>query len=354
MFTPPFCPYRSCPQNSLTSPTFFSRHGSYRAACRPHPVPRFRCRRCRRTFSRQTFRSDFRDHRPDLNARLFSLLASGVGLRQSARLLGLSRRCTELKFRKLARHLRRLNLNLHRPLPGTPRFHFDEFETFEGQRNTRPLTVPMLIESESRFIVWAESAPIEPRGKMTPRRRRAIARAEKRQGLRRNLSERAIRRTLSRGAALVSAAPQVRLETDEKSNYPRLARQAFGAGRLTHGQVSSKLVRDTFNPLFPINHEEALARDLMGRLRRESWLASKARRYLDLALQVHMAFRNLVRKRFNRDEDARSPAQRLGFLPRRLRPEEVLSWRQVWGRRSVHPLSRKGTCIEGWRSCRAA
>jgi hypothetical protein len=31
---------------------------------------------------------DYRDHRPDLNPKLFELLASGVGLRQSSRLLG--------------------------------------------------------------------------------------------------------------------------------------------------------------------------------------------------------------------------------------------------------------------------
>ena len=79
------------------------RKGSYRAKCRPHPIPRFECRACGRTFSRQTFRMDYRDHRPDLNARLLQLLASGIGLRQSSRNLGLSLRCTELKFRKLAR-----------------------------------------------------------------------------------------------------------------------------------------------------------------------------------------------------------------------------------------------------------
>jgi hypothetical protein len=44
---------------------------------------------------------DYRDHRPDLNPKLFELLASGVGLRQSSRVLGLSRRCLELKHRKI-------------------------------------------------------------------------------------------------------------------------------------------------------------------------------------------------------------------------------------------------------------
>jgi hypothetical protein len=63
---------------------------------------------------------DYRDHRPDLNARLFRSIASGLGLRQSSRNLHLSLRCTELKFRKIARHLRRLNLNLRSELRGMP------------------------------------------------------------------------------------------------------------------------------------------------------------------------------------------------------------------------------------------
>jgi hypothetical protein len=81
-----------------------------------------------------------------------------------------------------------------------------------------------------------------------------------------------------------------------------------------------------------------MARDLMGRLRRESWLVSKKRRYLDLALQVFMAYRNYVRRRFNRDRE--SPAQLLGLVPRRMRLEELLSWRQDWGGSSIHPLAR--------------
>jgi hypothetical protein len=144
----------------------------------------------------------------------------------------------------------------------------------------------------------------------------------------------------------VDPARRVRLESDEKSSYPRLAREAFSRRRLVHRRTNSKVVRNTSNPLFPINHEEALARDLVGRLRRDSWLVSKKRRYLDLALQLHTAFRNLVRRRFNHDQE--SPAQLLGFAPRRLSVEELLSWRQEWGRRSVHPLSRSGASVGSW------
>ena len=136
---------------------------------------------------------------------------------------------------------------------------------------------------------------------------------------------------------LVSSRKAVLFETDQKTSYVGLAKEVFGSDRLVHRRTSSRLPRTVANPFFPINHTEALARDLMGRLRRESWLVSKARRYLDLGLQIFMAYRNLVRRRFNYDE--RSPAEMLGFAPRRLTETEILGWRQDGGRRaSIRPL----------------
>jgi len=164
---------------------------------------------------------------------------------------------------------------------------------------------------------------------MTEARRRAIAEDERRFGKRPNRSSAAVLKAFRRGAALVRDLAEVVLQTDEKSTYPGLAERVFGKERLRHERTNSKLARGTWNPLFPINHTEAMARDLMGRLRRDSWLASKQSEFLDLALQVHMAYRNYVRRRFNRDDE--SPAQLLGFVPRRLRPTELLSWRQDWG-----------------------
>lgn len=338
MFAPPCCPYRLCKFHLAPEPEFCVPHGSYEAKCRAHPIPRFRCLACRRTFSRQTFRADYRDHKPHLNGALFQLLASGVGIRQSARQLQLSPRCAELKFRKLARHMRRLNINVQRPLEGDVSFQFDEFESFETHRNARPLSIPFLIEKDSRFIPWAESATIRPRGKMTKKRLRTIERVEARYGVRRDTSRRGIQRTFARGLQLVGESAKLTLFTDEKSTYPGLAREAFGESALTHRTTNSKLARMTWNPLFPINHEEARVRDILGRVRRQSWLVSKKRRYLDLGLQMHMTHRNLVRTRFNRDRE--TPAELLGLVRRGLKVGEVLSWRQDWGRRSIHPLER--------------
>ena len=139
MFTPPFCPHPDCSQHTDPKPRFFRPHGSYRAKCRPWRIPRYACRTCRRTFSRQTFRMDYRDHRPDTSTPGSSRCSPRAsGCARPSRTLGLSLRCTELKFRKIARHLRRLNLSLRDQLEDVARFHFDELESYEGQRNAPP------------------------------------------------------------------------------------------------------------------------------------------------------------------------------------------------------------------------
>jgi len=141
---------------------------------------------------------------------------------------------------------------------------------------------------------------------------------------------------------------RIGIETDKKRSYPALIKEAFpGQREIAHGQTSSTRTRDVSNPLFAINQTEAIARDLMGRLRRQSWLASKKRRYLDLALAMFMTWRNLVRRRFNHDEF--SPAEDLGFVRRRMSEEELCSWRQDWGRQSIHPLAWNSHSIESIR-----
>ena len=352
MFHPPCCPNSRCSQHRRPAARFYLRKGFYHPLCRAHPVPRFRCRVCGRGFSRQTFRADYRDHKPHLNAPLFLALATGIGLRQSARNLNLSLRCTELKFRKIARHLRRLNLNLRGPLPSGSQLQFDEIETYEGRRNTRPLSLPILIEREHRFVIWAEAAPIRPRGKMSKKRYAALMADEARFGRRKDLSHRSVVRTLRRGADVTAHMHAVEFFSDEKVTYPKAARAAFAGRRIAHHRTNSKLARMTWNPLFAINHTEAMLRDLLGRTRRDSWLVSKQRRYLDLGVQLWMAYRNYVRKRFNYDYE--SPAQMLGFVPRRMTCSELLSWRQDYGRQSIHPLSRGCVRIERWAGSAAA
>ena len=268
------------------------------------------------------------------------LLSSGVGLRQSARLLSLSRRCLELKARKLSRHLEALNRNLLDQFPKGCSFQLDEMETFETERRVCPLTLPILIEQQSMLIVDAQSAPIRPSGSMSQARENAIRRRQEVEGRRPNLSVPCLMRVMRTGAKYCRKLPIVDLDTDEKTVYPSLAKKAWGR-RLRHWRFSSKLPRDRTNPLFPINLTNAMARDLNGRLRRRSWLVSKRRKFLDLQLHVFRAYRNLVRPRFNSDDQ--TPAQILKFVSAAMTPTQVLSWRQDWGWYSTHPLQGRDT-----------
>jgi len=178
---------------------------------------------------------------------------------------------------------------------------------------------------------------------------------------------------LRRAAALQPAGRTVELITDEKSTYPSLAAEAFRAlasgartssalaldaqttgtpttvdpalgalalepRRLVHVRIKSIEPRTTGNPLFPINSEEADMRDKLSRLRRESWLVSKMRKYLNLHLALYSAWRNWARPRFNRDHA--TPGQLMGLADRPLRTTELVGWRQDWGRLSPCPFGR--------------
>ena len=338
-FTPPRCPNRACPMFAAPTGRFFKRNGSYEPKCRRSPVPRFRCKSCGRGFSRQTFRHDYCDHRPELNEPLFQLLTSGVGLRQVSRLLRCGVRCPQQKLAKMGLTLAQLRDNLCPRLAGGRAFVMDEEETYEAA-SIRPLTMPVVIDRETWFLVAEDVGSIRRLARPGTRRRAAQDTEETKRGRRADESRACTERVLR---ALAGKCPEGRvlLQTDMKSSYATLARRIFGA-RLVHETTSSRRVRDKHNPLFPINVTLAMTRDNCGRLRRRSWLVTKQAERLRNHLQLFAVYRNFVRRRFNRDAAADTPARLLGLVPRNLEAGEVLAWRQDWGDRSIHPMSKCG------------
>jgi hypothetical protein len=126
--------------------------------------------------------------------------------------------------------------------------------------------------------------------------------------------------------------------TDEKATYASLIRKMFD-GRVRHETVSSRLPRTTYNPLFRINLTEHMLRDSLGRMRRKSWLISKTQQQLRQHLEIYSAWRNWHRRRTNLDPESLTPGVALGLAARPFTCAELLSWRQDWRERSVHPTS---------------
>ena len=260
-------------------------------------------------------------------------MVSGVGLRQSARILGLGFQSVQWKMEKIARTCTLLHENLLTKLPSGRAYVMDEEETFEGA-SIRPLTMPMIVDKETWFVVTADVGSIRRLAKRGTARRKRQDREEQRHGLRPDESSRCITRVLD--VLWRKTDGPLLLHTDEKASYRTIARRTFGR-RLTHETTPGSAPRTTFNPLFPINTTFAMTRDNCGRLRRKSWLVSKKASRLLAHIAIFTVYRNYVRRRFNYDARDDTPGCMLGLTQRALTISEVLRWRQDWGNRSAPP-----------------
>ena len=343
-FVPPRCPNRACPAHRSPGAKFWVRAGRYQPQCRSVAIPRFRCKICRKGFSYQTFRIDYCDRRPHDNAHVMRHLVSGVSIRQVGRLLDLDCHSVQSKARKIARHLRLLNRSLVSRIPAGRVIGLDEMETFE-QRSIQPVTVPMLVDDESKLVLSVGVAPIRSTAKKGTRRQKSIERFEARHGKRDDRGRQAVRRIFGRLQRLLGGKCAT-IVTDMKSSYATEVQRRFGTD-VVHETVHSRAPRTTSNPLFSINLTEAMMRDNNGRLRRRSWLVTKRRRALRQQLEMFAAYRNWIRPRTNKDPAWLTPGVALGLCRRALSFEEAVAWRQDWRQLSVHPTCGKGRLTIG-------
>jgi len=327
-FQPPHCPRDDCP-SLQTGHRRWCFKGSYPRACDGRTVQRFLCLECHHTFSTQTFRVDYRLKKPHLNHELIGPFVSKVTHRQAARVLGCSRKTVAHRLELLGEHcqnfhLRRLALaRLRGGLRGI--FQLDELETFEHSRRLAPVTVPILIERKSYFVVDFESAPLPCRGRLSEKDRLRKAERERKHGVRRSGSRQAVSKCFETLAGAHAGRSPLRVQTDKKSTYPTILAKRFGS-RLEHERHSSKARRDYKNPLFPINHTLAMLRDGISRLVRRTWAASKLRERLERHAWIWVAWRNYVRGITNESPRV-TPAMALGVEMKRWRPGEICAWR---------------------------
>jgi len=323
MYLPTRCPNTDCSNHQSPSTSWFRRHGYYRPRCRSHAVPRFRCGACGATFSRQTFRADYRHKKPHINPLFFHLMVHCVGQRQCATILGVARRTVERRFVWLAQHARQFHdCQLRRARLSGP-FQLDELESFEGNR-FQPLTVPILIDRATFFLVASAVAPLRRKGTLSPKQREMRAAHEARHGRRPTRSSEAVQRVLSSLLTLVDGS--VVVESDHKPSYQQIGRRLFGE-RWVGRRHDAKRRRDRRNPLFPINHTNARLRHFLSRLRRRSWCVSKRAVRLKGHLDIAALWVNYVRGITNRTKT--TPAQALGISRRGYSIEEVLAWRHL-------------------------
>jgi transposase-like protein len=324
-FTPPFCPRETC---RGIEGLRFQRKGQFWRKCDNRWVPRFRCLRCRGTFSLQTFRVDYGLHKPLSTLDILRGFVAKTTQRHMARTLGIDRKTIAHRLELLGRHCERFH-RLRLPLlghgAGRWSFVFDELESFEQSRIHQPLTVPVLVHEHSYFVVDLEVGQL-------PSRNKRRARAEGREA-RPSESKLACSTVFRRFNAITRGRPEAVVATDKKTGYGRwLSNSCRGVS--SHTITSSKRRRDMSNPLAPINLTFAMMRDGLSRLVRRNWAYTKKRGKLRLHLWIWSAWRNYVRQITNKHRH-RSPASTVGIEARRLGLAELVRWRVFDGQRSL-------------------
>jgi transposase-like protein len=327
-FRPSRCPRPDCP-SSGRGRFLYQFRGTYRRSCDGRTVQRFLCRECGRSFSIQTFRLDYRLKKPGLHLSLFQLFISKVTHRQSARILGCSRKTVAHRLELLGRHCRDLQAKQFSRaverggISGT--FQLDEQETYEHSGKLSPVTIPVLIERHSYFVLYTEAVALPCRGALSPKDNERKLQREKIFGRRKSGSSAAVTRSFQVLSKVHAPGGTIHVQTDRKKSYCKALERTIGV-RLLHERFSSKLPRNYSNPLFAINHTLAMMRDGISRLVRRTWAASKLRGRLARHIWIWIAWRNYVRGVTNAAPRV-TPAMILGLEQKSLSRAELFAWR---------------------------
>ena len=322
-FTPPFCPNPRCDFHLSSRGWRFKKDGTHLRRFDQRRIQRYRCHRCRRSFSSQTFSTTYWLKRPDLLLEVLHGLLSCSGYRQMGRARGAPHSTIELQAARLGRHM--LLFHERRRPRRAPReaLVLDGFETFEFSQYwiTHLNTV---VGATSHFTYATTVAELRRKGRMRPDQKRRRSELEARYG---RPAARSIEQSAAEALALVvpPGSPEVVLLSDEHPAYPRALRR-LPDRRFRHESTSSKVPRTPDNPLFPVNLLHLLMRHSGSNQKRETIAWSKRNQSMCWRDAVLRVWRNYVKHFSERRKDA-SPAMQLGLTDR------LLDWPEILGRR---------------------
>lgn len=323
-FVPPFCPNPDCRHHRCPAGWRWVRDGWHERQAAPERVRRFRCRRCRRRFSSQTFRTTYWLKRPDLLVPIFHRMVECAGFRQAARGLGVAHSTVLNQTRRIGRHCL-LFEQLHAP-PGPPTepLVLDGLRSFELSQY-QPFDLNHVVGADTHYVYGFNLAPLRRSGSMTARQRRRRAELEERHGrpdpqATRDRVEALLRRITGGPCAL-------ELRTDEQAAYVQALRRLKG-WRVTHRRTSSRAARTPRNPLWPVNLADLLVRHGGANHKRETIAFSKRAQSVLSRAAIFQVWRNWKKARNEREgRRSPSPAMLRGLADRRLGVEEILGER---------------------------
>ncbi len=285
-------------------------------------MQRYRCSRCGRCFSAQTFAASYWLKKPRLLPVLFHRLVACSGYRQIARELGVSPSTIEGQALRLGRHCQLFH-EQHRPRgPLREALVLDGFRSFEYSQY-HPCEFHLAVGARTHFFYGFTVSELRRSGAMRPAQRR------RRESLEGRLGRPDPGATEKDVAALlrILVAPEsgLALRSDDHRAYPRALRR-LGWDAVAHAVTSSRQIRTPRNPLFAVNLLDGLIRHSSANHKRETIAFSKRRHSATARLWLLLVWRNYVKCWSEKRRDA-TPGQRLGVAASRLGVERILAER---------------------------
>ncbi|MBU6154937.1 MAG: hypothetical protein KGP28_11590 [Bdellovibrionales bacterium] len=271
-----------------------SRKGFFYRQCDRRYIQRFKCLVCKTQFSRATFDPDYRQHRREINERLFVFLASGGTQRRAAIYFETDRKTILRKLKILGARARADHQEwLVERFQDSPVEHmqFDDLETSEHTK-CKPLSVTLAVRNKSREILDFQVKRMPAKGHLSKIARRKY-------GMRKDERPEGWNQLFKNLKPLLH--PEALCESDENPHYPKHLKRYFphakhirhkGARGAIVGQ--GELKKQKYDPLFSLNHTCAMLRANINRLFRKTWNTTKKVEALIDHLWIYVRYHNAV------------------------------------------------------------
>ena len=279
------CRKKTCPK--CQQKTLVLKDGFFFRRCDSRKIQRYHCKICSKKFSSATFSPAKNQKKRRFNHTLLLQLASGISQNRAAILHKCHPITIKRKFDYLAKRSRIKNRKLLESLYQDQKcteVQFDDLITIEHTK-LKPLSVTVIVDKKTRRVLGTNIATIGASG--------SLAKISLKKYGKRISNHRGKMHELFKSVENY-IHPFATFESDKhkfypkivKTHYPRATHISFHGGKSSiAGQGELKKLK--FDPLFCINHTNAMLRANINRLFRRTWNTTKRIEQLQKHLDIY-------------------------------------------------------------------
>lgn len=149
------CPNVDCAYHAEAPAHWYWSKGTFVTKWNHQPVPRYQCKKCRRTFSSHTFREIYKQKKPYLNEPIRQALTEAMAIRGVARSLKVSKTTVLHRLKFLGEQSKKVcEAKWAIAEAKTSYVQFDELETSE-RTQCLPITIAFAVQVRTGHIITA-------------------------------------------------------------------------------------------------------------------------------------------------------------------------------------------------------